>query len=232
MARFGSMISLCVFALVACGVPAMDTRLISHSPADAQSYAVAQRAVRACTQVTLPKTVLASFEREGFSVYRSQGTGGRGQSFKRYDIRSPDPDVIVLYAEENCWVGLKGMTPAQSAALARIWVDAHQARPNSDFGDGLSDHVSGAWRRFFTEPAQPPAKPAYHHKIYISAYKSWPSGPYDPQRNIAYSVDGVFPDVPGAAVRLFHTVECQPHVKTGPSSGAFLLCSGPDYVPE
>ena len=83
--------------------------------------------------------------------------------------------------------------------------------------DGLSDHVSGAWRNFFTEPARIPDKAAYYHRIYIAAYKTWPSGPYDPQRNLPYRAESIFPDGPGAAVRLSHVTECKPQIKTGPS---------------
>ena len=92
--------------------------------------------------------------------------------------------------------------------------------------------MSGAWRRFFTEPARIPDKAAYSHRIYIAAYKTWPQGPYDPQRNVAYSIDGTFPNKPGAAVRLSHVTECNPRFATGPRSGVFLPCSASTYTPD
>jgi hypothetical protein len=216
-------------SLASCSIPPVDTTYISSTPADARSFAVAQRAVRACTNMLDRERVLNQFRRSGFKVQRQQIELRRGRTTERAIITAPDPRVSVLYGGGRCYVGLENMTPEQSSQLAKIWVKSYGAEPNSAYGDGLSDHVSGAWRRFFTEPARFPDKAPYYHRIYIAAYKTWPSGPYDPQRNIAYSVAGIFPDKPGAAVKLAHAVECKPIVKTGPRSGAFLPCSGPEF---
>lgn len=124
------------------------------------------------------------------------------------------------------------MTPSQSAKLAQRWVRAFDAKSNAEVGDGLSDHVSGAWRHFFTEPARIPDKAAYSHRVYIAAYKTWPQGPYDPQRQFGYDIYGLFPEAPGAAIGLNHVVTCQPHIKTGPRSGIFLPGSGPSFRPR
>ena len=221
-----------LFGLASCSIPPVDTTYISSTPADAGSFALAQRAVRACTNVLDRANVLTRFRQSGFKVQQQQITLRRGRTTERVTITAPDPRVRVLYGGGACYVGLENMTPEQSYQLARIWVKSYGAQPNSAYGDGLSDHVSGAWRRFFTEPARFPDKAPYYHRIYIAAYKTWPSGPYDPQRNIAYSVEGIFPDKPGAAVRLSHTAECKPIVKTGPKSGAFLPCSGPAFRPK
>lgn len=147
-------------------------------------------------------------------------------------ISAPDDAVSVLYHKDRCFVGLENMTPSQSAQLAQIWVRAHRAKPNSEFGDGLSDRVSRAWRHVFSEPAQSPDKAAYDHRIFISAYKTWPHGPYDPQRNLPFDTDGVFPETPGAAVGLVHAIKCNPLITTGPRTGANLPCSGPTYRPR
>lgn len=217
-----------LFGLAGCGIPPVNKALISDVPADAQSFAVAQKAVRACYGANS----LSKFRRAGFGVSSQQVEIRGGRKIKRTLISSPDEAVSVLKHGNTCYVGLKNMTPSQSSRLASIWVKAFDAKPNSEFGDGLSDHVSGAWRRFFTEPANIPNKAAYIHRIYIAAYKTWPHGPYDPQRNIPFSIEGTFPDTAGAAVRLSHVIECKPNIKTGPRSGAFLPCSGPTYRPR
>lgn len=216
------------FGLAGCGIPPVDKTLISDNPASAESFAIAQKAVRACYGAN----ALSKFRRAGFGVSTQQFQLKNGRESTRIFISSPDDAVSVLYHGDSCYVGLKNMTPSQSAQLAQIWVKAFEAKPNSAYGDGLSDHVSGAWRNFFTEPASIPDKAAYTHRIYIAAYKTWPSGPYDPQRNIPYSIEGIFPDGQGAAVELSHVIECKPHVSTGPRSGAFLPCSGPTYKPR
>lgn len=214
--------------LAGCGIPPVDKTLISDTPASAESFAIAQKAVRAC----YGENALSKFRKAGFGVSTQQVKLKNGREVTRSIISSPDDDVSVLYRGNSCHVGLKNMTPSQSYQLAQIWVKAFDAKPNSAYGDGLSDHVSGAWRNFFTEPAIIPGKAAYYHRIYIAAYKTWPSGPYDPQRNIPFSIEGIFPDGQGAAVSVSHVIECKPHISTGPRSGAFLPCSGPTYKPR
>ncbi|WP_424967024.1 hypothetical protein [Dinoroseobacter sp. S375] len=218
--------------VIGCTVPPVDPTFISSVPADPQSFAVAQKAVRACSDPLNKERVLKNFQRAGFTVSQYPVASRFGGTATRIDVSAPDPAVSVLYQSGRCYVGLEGMTPSQSAQLAEIWVNAHNARPNSEFGDGLSDHVSGAWRHFFTEPARVPSKAAYYHRIYIAAYKTWPHGAYDPQSSFAYDISGVFPDKPGAAVELNHAFECKPYHVTGPNSGAYLPCSEPDYRPN
>lgn len=217
-----------LLGLSGCGIPSVDPTYISDVPADAQSFAVAQKAVRAC----YGENAISKLRRAGFGVSSQEVKLKNGRMALRYNVTSPDKRVTVLYQNKSCIVGLESMTPSQSAQLARIWVKAYDAKPNSEYGDGLSDHVSGAWRNFFTEPARFPDKAAYYHRIYIASYKTWPHGPYDPQRNIAYSIEGHFPKTKGAAVKLTHAIECQPIVSTGPKTGAFLPCSGPAYRPR
>ncbi|MEL6468045.1 MAG: hypothetical protein AAFQ58_24040 [Pseudomonadota bacterium] len=231
MRRMTSYLFAALLVVAGCGIPPLDTRLVSNVPADAQSFAVAERAVRACTGLMDNEKVRRDFERAGFDVSVRMVQARNGKAIPRTDITAPDKAVSVLYLGSSCYVGLEGMTPDQSARLARVWVDAYGAQPNSAFGDGLSDHVSGAWRRFFTEPHRIPDKAAYYHRVYIAAYKTWPSGPYDPKRNVGFSIPD-FPDTPGAAVRLNHVIECRPQVVTGPRRGVFLPCSGPEFVPN
>ena len=130
-----------------------------------------------------------------------------------------------------CWIGLEGVTPKQSVELAQIWVAAFDAKPNSAYGDGLSDHVSGAWCNLFTEPERFPDKARYKHRVFIAAYKTWTHGPYDPQRNTAFKVEG-FPKVLGAAIKLSHAIECDPAFYIGPTSVGFLPCSEPEFKPR
>lgn len=219
---------ICLILLTGCEIPAVDQSRISQTPADARSFAVAKQAVRAC----YGDNALAKFRRAGFGVRTEKVMTRSGKPIDRTIITPPHPAVHVLYLNNGCYVGLDNMTPGQAAQLARIWVRAYGAEPNAKFGDGLSDHVSGAWRRFFTEPARIPVKAAYRHRIYISAYKTFPYGPYDPQKQVGYSIEGLFPDRPGAAVSLTHVIQCEPHVSTGPRSGVFLPCPGPDFKPR
>ena len=221
---------LCFLGLIGCGIPPVDTTLVSKTPADAKSFAVAKQAVRACKSWPNREK---NFRQAGFG-YTTQTVALRnGREISRIIVSSPNDAVSVLIDGSSCYVGLENMTPSQSYELAQIWVQSYGAQPNSTYGDGLSDHVSGAWRNFFTEPARFPDKAAYSHRVYIASYKTWPHGPYDPQRNIAYDIGGIFPkNTPGAAVRLTHVVECIPIVSTGPRSGAFLPCSGPDFRPK
>lgn len=220
--------ALGVLTVAGCTIGPVDTTLISDTPANARSFAVAKAAVKTC----YGKNARAKFLKAGFGYTQQPYRLRNGEPAERVIITSPDPSVYVLYSENRCHVGLENMTPRQSAELAQIWVKAFEAEPNSKSGDGLSDHVSGAWRRFFTEPARFPDKAPYYHRIYIAAYKTWPYGPYDPQRNLPYSIKGFFPKVPGAAVKLSHVTECHPQVSTGPGSGAWLPCSGPAYQPR
>lgn len=221
---------LCLLGLVGCGIPPVDTTLISKTPADAKSFAVAKQAVRACKSLTNRER---SFRQAGFGYSVQPVTLRNGRESSRVIVSPPNDAVSVLVNGLSCYVGLENMTPSQSFELAQIWVKSYGAQPNSAYGDGLSDHVSGAWRIFFTEPARFPDKAAYRHRVYIASYKTWPHGPYDPQRNIAYDIGDIFPKkTPGAAVKLTHAIECEPIVSTGPRNGAFLPCSGPAFKPK
>lgn len=217
-----------MFALVlaGCGIPPVNTKFISSTPAAASSYAVAQRAVRACSKLPDKEATLRAFKRSGFRANQTETPRRNGGgTFTRFTIEAPDNAVSVLLSGGDCYVGLESMTPTQSYNLASIWVRAYGAKSNSALGDGLSDHVSGAWRKSFTEPARLPDRAAYEHRIYIAAYKTWPHGPYDPQRGVGYNIAGLFPDKPGAAVKLSYVRTCRPIVSTGPNSGAFLPCT-------
>ncbi len=220
---------LATASLAGCGIPPVDTKFVSQTPAPAADLALARKAVDACTNISPRDEATAALKRAGFIVTEENFTVRRGRTLRRIIVDDPRDRVSVLLDGSSCYVGLVGMTPEQSYSLASVWARKHRAEPNSAFGDGLSDHVSGAWRRFFTEPARLPVKAPYKHRIYIAAYKTWPSGPYDPQRNVAYDIEGLFPDRPGAAVKITHAIECDPIVSTGSRSGAFLPCSGPDY---
>lgn len=218
--------------LASCSIPPVDPTYISTVPADARSFARAQKAVRACIVDQDRKMALKRFRQAGFDVKEQPLKLRTGATINRAFISDPDDEVFILFTPNRCYVGLKNMTPSQSAKLAQRWVRAFGAKSNAAVGDGLSDHVSGAWRHFFTEPARIPEKAAYSHRVYIAAYKTWPHGPYDPQRQYGYDISGLFPDVPGAAIELVHVTACLPHIKTGPRSGIFLPCSGPSFRPR
>lgn len=220
-----------VLGLAGCSIAPVDPTFISTTPADAKSFSVAKRAVNACRDLTSSDLVRRRFERAGFGVSSELASKRNGRIVKRTTISSPDEKVYVLFLGHACYVGLENMTPEQSKQLAQIWANAHNAKPNSAYGDGLSDHVSGAWRRFVEEPYRIPDKAAFSHRIYIAAYKTWPYGPYDPQQHVSYPIAD-FPKKPGAAVKIVHHIECHSIVETSPTSGVFLSCSRPDYRPK
>ena len=226
-----TLLTLGILGLSGCVAAPVNTSLISTAPASEANFTVAQQAVKACKNVINRSQVLNNFRKFGFGVSEQLVSGQSNRSYTRAIITPPTDAVSVLFHPSRCYVGLKGMTPSQSVRLAQIWVDAYNARPNSDFGDGLSHHVSGAWRRFVDEPARIPDKAAYKHRIYIAAYKTWPTGPYDPQKNLPFEVDSAFPNAAGAAVSLRHGTDCISYIKTGPRSGVFLACSEPDFKP-
>jgi len=228
--RLPALSSLCILALAAC-VPQVDRTYISDTPASPASFAVAQQAARACKHTYDRKTRDNSFRRAGFKVVEQPVTKN-GRTFTKTEITAPDDAVhVIVSGLGQCWVGLEGMTPEQSAELAQIWVYAFDAEPNSASGNGLSDHVSGAWRNFFVEPERFPDKPEYEHRIYIAAYKTWPHGPYDPQRSVAFDVAD-FPKVPGAAIALSHAVECNSPFPSGSQTPGFLECTSPEFRPR
>lgn len=221
--------SLCTgVALAGCTIAPVDPTWISEVPANARSFAIAQQAVRAC----YGENALDKFRRAGFGVATKTIKLRNGQDTTRIDITPPYEAVTVLFHGKTCYVGLENMTPEQSAQLAGVWVRAYGAKSNAELGQGLSDHASGAWRNIFTEPARVPDKAAYKHTVFIAAYKTWPYGPYDPQSSFPYSIKGRFPDKPGAAVKLSHHFECQPHIAAAPDGGILLPCSGPDFSPK
>lgn len=231
-----SVLRLCAAAsllvLAACEIPAVDPTYISEVPADARSFARAQKAVRACVIDKDRETALKRFRQAGFDVSERPFKLRSGKTFMRAFVTDPDDKVFVLFIPNGCYVGLRNMTPAQSVQLAQRWVRAFDAKSNAEIGDGLSDHVAGAWRHFFTEPGRLPEKAAYDHRVYIAAYKTWPQGPYDPQRLFADDLSGLFPEAPGAAIRLNHVASCQLAVKSGPWPGKFSPCPGPTFRPH
>ncbi|MEM9395115.1 MAG: hypothetical protein AAGA38_14745 [Pseudomonadota bacterium] len=221
-----------LFVTAACGVPEYEPTYISTVPANSQSYAVAERAVRACIGVGLPGGIKRQFQRAGFDVGVQPIKARNGRLIERTMVTAPDEAVTILILGDTCYVGLEGMTPDQSAQLAKIWARAYGEDADKPVNQDLSDPLSVSWFKSFAEPARMPDKAAFSHQIYIAAYKTWPNGRYDPQRTVGYDILD-FPQKPGAAVMLRHKVLCNPHVINGPLSGAFLSCSSkPDYRPN
>lgn len=207
---------------VSCGIPPVDETFISNTPASAEDMLVARNAVTACGHLPNRAKAKASFEQFGFTILPTEETRGNGKTYSRLKIQAPSPRVKVIFAAGKslggrCYVGVENMTPNQSAELARGWVRKYKANSNSEYGDGLSDHVSGAWRSFFTEVP-------YHHRVYIAAYKTWPHGPYDPQRQFGFDVSDVFPKRPGAAVSLSYAMDCIGVQMTSKDTGVIYFC--------
>ncbi len=204
--------------LSGCGIPPVDTKTISQSPARPQDMALAQKAVRACAGVPDNDNVTRALTNAGFQVTTVQAPIRGGRTVSRYDVQSPNDRVIVFYQARTCYVGVVDMTPAQSKELATFWVDAYDAKPNGTYGDGLSDHVSGAWRRYFYDWPN-------HINLYIAAYKTWPSGPYDPQNKYGFDIGDVFPNTKGAAVKLEYVSQCKSYKPLGKDTEIVRTCS-------
>ncbi len=195
MLRPSAYIAIAAVALSACVSSQFDEAMISEIPADASSLAIAQQAVKACASLPDEDGVSRSFKQAGFQVSKQPVALSNGRETERMLVKAPNENVSVLVHGNNCYVGVVGMTPGQSVELAQHWVSKFKAHSNSAHGDGSAEQVAGAWRKFEN-------KVGLEHTVFIAAYKSWPTGPYDPQRNVAFSVSDLFPNVPGAAVKL------------------------------
>lgn len=103
----------CLIALCGCGIPPVETTYISTTPAKAQSFAIAQKAVRACTDLTNRDRALSNLRKAGFGVTRQQVRAKSGQTIERVSDSSPDSAVSVLFLGNACYVGLESMTPSQ-----------------------------------------------------------------------------------------------------------------------
>ena len=168
------------------GIPPVNTKSISTSPASAVAFKEAQKAVRACTGLPDAPKMFDRFEAIG---YRSPLAPDVGSKTKLANGKTrvvvpavvhDTGEVIVQAGAGYCYVGLRGMTPQQSYALAQILVRSFGATTNASYGEGLSDHVVQAWR------IQKGGVPS----VLIAAHKTWP---WD---------RGSWPAVPGAAVTL------------------------------
>ena len=74
---------LAMFVVAGCEISPVDTRLVSTVPADAQSFAIAERAVRACTDVTNAEKVRRNFQRAGFEVTVQMVQAKTGRTIQR-----------------------------------------------------------------------------------------------------------------------------------------------------
>ncbi|MFW8635439.1 hypothetical protein [Cribrihabitans pelagius] len=175
------------------GIPPVDTNTISVSPAGSVAFAEAKRAVRACTALPDDSELFDRFEALGYwsrpetntASPETEDTSRTGKGGGLHYVLGPrvshdTGEVIVQAGAGNCYVGLRGMTPAQSYELAQILVTAFDATTNAENGEGLSDHVVQAWQ--VRDKGRP--------KVLIAALKTWPWG------------RGEWPGEPGAAVTL------------------------------
>lgn len=168
------------------GIPPVNTNTISNSPAGANAFAEARKAVRACAGLPDAKAMFDRFEAIGYrspeapdSASRTNLPSGKTRIVVPA-VSHDDGKVIVQAGAGYCYVGLRGMTPQQSFLLAQSLVKRFGATTNAENGQGLSDNVVQAWR------VQRNGTPA----VLIAAHKTWP---WD---------RGRWPSVPGAAVTL------------------------------
>lgn len=162
------------------GIPEVNTKTISTSPASPEHFAKAKKAVRNCTAYPNSGAVLAAFERQGHTAGRARMILKDGTELvSNPTITHDDGDLIISVSSRHCYVGLRGMTPKQSFELAKIWATQYRSSTNAELGQGLSDHVVQAWRTRYPNKT-----------LYVAAHKTWP---WD---------RGRWPNTPGAAVTL------------------------------
>jgi len=181
--RLGSCFAVIVaVALSACvGVPALNTETISSTPASKNGIAKVRRFASICSRFPNRDAVFQGFQAMGhpsgqIHIVLDNGkelVGGRSVQFD-------DGEVIVSVNEEQCFIGLRSMTPDQSFALAKIWATHFDLITNAEAGDGLSDRVVQAWR----------AKTYPGVQILVAAHKTWPNQ------------GSPWPKEPGAAITL------------------------------
>lgn len=190
MYRRATIAGICAVFLAGCtDIPPVSTSTISTSPASAQAFSQAQRALRVCAALPDSKRMFDGFEALG---YREAGgpdvssvtkLPGGGRSVVVPLVYHNDGQLIVQAAEGYCFVGLRGMTPEQSYRLAQMLVRKYDLATNAELGQGVSSHVVEAWQ----------AKTRPSSRILVAAHKTWP---WD---------RGHWPkDQKGAAVTLYH----------------------------
>ena len=169
---------LFLVGLAACQ-SAVDTDKISLQQAPASSFKLAQGAASTCARHMPDTTVInASLQARGFVDVTAKDVGEVDFGPSATIWQSGETYVLVgsRLNEKACIVGLKGMTPGQSLALAQPWVNKFGAISNADRGQGLANNAVQAWASLSGTP-----------KVYIAAYKTWE-----------------FFDEPGAAARLLY----------------------------
>jgi|GEM_PF-2554831 len=168
-------------------VNTVNTATISSSQASAKAFSKAKRAVQACSGLPNSKKMFDSFEAIGYRstlapdfASRTELPGGKTRVVVP-NVRYNDGELIVQAGLDYCYVGLRGMTPAQSYQLALPLVQRYGATTNEENGQGLSARVVQAWR------VQDHGTPS----VLIAAHKTWPRD------------RGTWPSEPGSAVTLF-----------------------------
>ncbi len=164
-----TLLSVCaagVLLLAGCDA-SVDQKLVSATPASPQQFAAARNAAAVCAQHAPNwQAIEATLRSRG---YVDPTDAGLRSALERQDakvLQTPDANLLVLLGSRPdqgaCIVGLKGMTPQQSFALALPWVKQHGAETNEARGQGLADNAVQAWRATNEDQI-----------IYIAAYKTW-----------------------------------------------------------
>ncbi|MEM8978879.1 MAG: hypothetical protein AAGD04_05305 [Pseudomonadota bacterium] len=167
--------------LLGCGV-SVDEDLISTQPAPKLEFVEARKAAALCAKHAPDWAALEeAFKSAGYAKSKDPRLAGFARSTGTAVLDKANTGMRVLVGEKNdqegaCIIGLEGMTPEQSFALAQPWVGAFEAVTNAERGQGLSQNAAQAWASFEAERI-----------IYIVAYKTW---------NVLFQ--------PGAAVRLIY----------------------------
>jgi len=160
-------LSLLSLTFVSSCQKAVDVSMISASPASSEQFAMAQQAARVCAQHGSDKEAqLAGFQNQGFAKSTDSRLSAIAKNQKSHILEKSGSDVVVQIGarggEAACIIGLKGMTPQQSFALAQPWVKKYGALTNQERGQGLANDVVQAWGKLEDERI-----------VYIAAYKTW-----------------------------------------------------------
>lgn len=155
-------------ALTGCTIPAPKAKYISTEPAAEDQIAAARNALELCARLAPDWRALeAAYRAREFGtpvslLSRMIARERRGGVF----LQDQNSDVLVQIGQSSiegaCIVGLPGMTPDQSLALATPIADQFGALTNAQRGSSLSRRAAQAWMA--RKPGQ---------IIFLSASKAW-----------------------------------------------------------
>ena len=166
MKRLRQSVCVAVIAVSGCD-PAVDTSLISRTPAPAAAVERAETALAICARnlqdyaETVRLIAAAGFAETRSSILAEPQSRFRFRSFA--SARHGVEITIVQQDRENlCLVGVDDLTPAQSFDLAAPVAEMFGAVTNAERDNGLANNAVEAWALFGPD-----------RNLYIAAYKTW-----------------------------------------------------------